>query len=86
MHFIFWSTDLKDTEQNDYIYFFSCYWRKTTQKKHFTNLSSPEKCLLFLCPLMYSLIEEETIQKNKKSSYIPFFNDSQICNDQQHGN
>jgi hypothetical protein len=33
--------------------------------------------LQFLCPLMYSLIEEETIQRKKKiSSHIPFLNDS----------
>jgi hypothetical protein len=56
---------------------FCCYWRKTTHKKNFTNLSSLEKCILFLCPLIYSLIEAETIQRKKKiSSHIPFLNDS----------
>jgi hypothetical protein len=40
---------------------FSCYWRKTIQKKHFTNLNSLEKWLLFLFPLMYSLIAKDTI-------------------------
>jgi hypothetical protein len=45
---------------------FCCYWRKTTHKKHLTNLSSLEKCLLFLCPLMYSLIKKETRQRRKE--------------------
>jgi hypothetical protein len=44
---------------------FSSYWRKTTYKKHFTNLTSLENYLLFLYPLMYSWTEEETIQTRK---------------------
>jgi hypothetical protein len=47
---IFWSKSQTYWEKLDNM-IFSIYWRKTTHKKHFTHLSSLEKCLLFLCHL-----------------------------------
>ena len=62
---IFWSTAQTYWKKGLIIWFSLAIGAKPLTKKQFTNLSAREKCLLFLCPLMYSLIEEETIQRRK---------------------